>query len=97
MIQTGRTETMVDEIRLIECRYDCGLTEIGVYRPEILRGAGPVLCAVVSRQPGGRGNKWCVTTVSSTHAFKSLVKRDAIDFAVNYAKARMEQCRQVTA
>lgn len=89
MVEISRTETMVDEIRLIECRYDSGLTEIGVYRPQILVGAGPVLCAVISRQGPERGMKWCVTTIARNHAFKSLVKRAAIAFAIDYAKEVM--------
>lgn len=85
--EVERTETMVDEIRLVECRYECGLVEIGVYRPQILIGAGPVLCAVVSRPEPG--SNWFATTTVCQKAFRNKVKKLAVDYAVSYAKAAM--------
>lgn len=45
------------DVLINECRYDRGFVEIGFRIPEVIRGAGPILIGVISRQCVG--GKFC--------------------------------------
>jgi hypothetical protein len=76
---TTTKTTRLDFVEYREVAYDSGLTEIGVYVDELLRGSGPILAAVISRQPGD-GSKWCVYAASASRpVLRTRVKREAIE------------------
>lgn len=75
----------IGHISLRERRYDSGLVEVGVYTPQILRGAGDILVAVVCSVPGTR--KWSVTGPGgwgSRHLLRG--KRAALAYAAMLAR-----------
>lgn len=78
----SKTET-IGVVTLTESYYDSGMIEIGVYRPEMIKRAGNVFCAVVTKPcPTG---KWIVhTNVNRAHVGRN--KTRAINFAVEYAQ-----------
>jgi hypothetical protein len=79
-----RIETVTPTgITIVENRYGSGFTEIGVYRPPVILGAGKILTCVVSRQVSK--GKWVVHTPASNRAFLSKVKRRAVEYAVAHA------------
>lgn len=83
-----RTETITPSgVKVVETRYDGGFTEISLYKPQnaALEPHLQVrkLSAVISRQIVG--GKWVVHTDERSRAFLTKVKRDAINWAINYA------------
>lgn len=83
----------VGEITLRESRYESGLVEIGVYRPQQMGAIGtPTLVASIARQ-SGKGMKWVVASRARNRAFLSRVKGDAIAFAVGLAEAELAEIK----
>lgn len=91
MTKPYRKETTVDGIKVVECGYESGLIEIGVYRPPVaLPKADHVLVAVVDRMPGVR--KWFVHAQRSRQA-RFLNKAKAVAAAVAIAAAQLAAVR----
>jgi len=76
---TNATTNTFGDVTLVEVVYNTGLTEISVYRPDVIPGAGAVLWGVISHMPHNR--KWFIygQTISR---WSERSKRDAIGFAV---------------
>ena len=80
--------TQHGHVEVREYVYESGLREISFFIKEYVVGAGPVLAAVASRQPGVRGMKWCIyggqqSSVRSRH----VTKKAAIAAGVLLAEA----------
>ena len=80
-------------VMVVETVYDGGFTEISLYKPRnatIHIGLqNRKLTAVISRQIVG--GKWVVHTDERSRAFLTPVKRDAINWAINYASEGSQQ------
>ena len=80
-----RTETLLPcGVIMVETTYDRDFTEISLYRPKPQPEGGRKLFTVISRQIVG--GKWVVHTETRTRAMLTRVKRDAINWAINYAQ-----------
>lgn len=84
-----RKETITPSgVKVVETVYDGGFTEISLYKPlnatlqEHLQARK--LTAVISRACVPRG-KWFVHTDTTSRAFVSRSKTEAINWAINYA------------
>lgn len=75
-----------------ERRHENGVVEVAVYAPEVSSGAGKVLCAIVTRGPGGRN--WAVL-VCAQRAWVGRSKRRALEFAVTKAAAMDREARRL--
>lgn len=77
-------------VKVVETKYQHGFVEIAVYRPQNTAVDPGLrifsLCGCISRQIVG--GKWVVHTDKTSRAFLSRVKRDAIQWAVNYAEGK---------
>ena len=72
-------------IEIVECKYQSGMVEIAAYRPEVIKGAGKILCGVVSRQGGTK--KWHAYTTGSRPVYSGTDKSRAVDVIAAYADA----------
>lgn len=70
------------DVQALEYVYDSGLTEIGIYTPEVLPQAGPVLHGVISRLPGNKA--WFFYAAGGAKS-KHSSKRKAIAEGINCA------------
>lgn len=83
-----RKETLTPSgVMVVETVYDGGFTVISLYKPQnatIHPGLqNRKLTAVISRQIAG--GKWVVHFDQRSRAYLTRVKRDAINWAINYA------------
>lgn len=84
-----RKETITQSgVMVVETKYDGGFVEISLHKP-LNATLQPHLQArklssVISRQIVG--GKWVVHTDLRSRAFVTRVKRDAINWAINYAQ-----------
>jgi hypothetical protein len=82
MSDIKRTETRVGHVTLVEFTYPSGFVEISAHVDELIKGAGPITVAVISRQPG-HGSKWCIYPAKGNDVFRSRNKRKAIEIALD--------------